>query len=708
MLAEFPDNRHEMFGRSAAVRHLLERTRHEGLTIITGRPRIGKTWLLLEAARQLSTNLGCLVGYHECRSQSPDLFLRAVSHLYSQWLSNSSYREQALALWKNEQEDLTTKIGLAVGRVFSGLATGPVSTIDSLVSDIFGGLASAQRKLKTGGPTLGSLDYDQAQSLVENVSRISEKPVVLILDAWEKSPAVRFEHEILSRFLNYIDEWPSCHIFLAINQLELTDDASRDLAVSLARDLAASSPDAGILELLPMDLDDESDRERLLAHVRVHVPGAAQVSDEDIESLISGYPGVLHHWRKAAARGEVETEVQLRQLAEDAYRYRYREFDRLLPALSSEERTLAVRISLLPRLVDRSWEELEEIVVGDLSNPQLALDELALKGVLEETTPAPEFGHDTRHVAARNWLLEDRRYKSVCRGIAETLIYSLACSVQKISESTRPNAEALRALSTGLDGLGIQEDLSALTAGSWFLFGETPPDPPSSFESTCLELASDSPEILPYLALVLFNRGNTKVEDGDFRGAIGDYDLLIGMPEAPADLKDQALFNRGLAKSDNGDHHGAIADYDRVQAMADASPDVRLKALLNRGVAKKSIGDREGANADFDLILDMPDAPAHQRSMALVNRCVSKSKVRIPKAAFVDLDLIIDMPDTPAEEKALALIHRGEAKRKFGDHEGFIADLDLAIGMPDAPPDRKAFANDLLRRFKASQADSDD
>ena len=64
--APFFDSSAQLLGREQHVRHLLHRTKNPGLTVVIGRPRMGKTWLLRETGRRLAANRNALVGYHAC------------------------------------------------------------------------------------------------------------------------------------------------------------------------------------------------------------------------------------------------------------------------------------------------------------------------------------------------------------------------------------------------------------------------------------------------------------------------------------------------------------------------------------------------------------------------------------------------------------------------------------------------------------------
>jgi len=159
--AKFSEYRGRVFGREQHVRFLMQRTKKPGLTVIVGRPKMGKTWFLRETCRRLAVQRDGLVGYEECLQTEPSLFLRASADLYSTWLSESRMIEQVGSLLIRHKEHLTTGIGQVVGRVFQGLVgvTAPrLAKIGELVRESFDALAKANMDLKTGGVALPPLD----------------------------------------------------------------------------------------------------------------------------------------------------------------------------------------------------------------------------------------------------------------------------------------------------------------------------------------------------------------------------------------------------------------------------------------------------------------------------------------------------------------------------------------------------------------------
>jgi hypothetical protein len=159
---ELIDRSDSLFGREPDLAHLLQRSEHRGLTAIEGRAQMGKSSLLMELARRLSADSAPsllapqprLIGFVESQGETSDLMLRAVVDLYSRWLSNSNYREQAKVVFAQQRHDFVGRAGEAAGTLFEKLfklAGGPLEVVGGLVKETFEGLAVANRELQSGG-----------------------------------------------------------------------------------------------------------------------------------------------------------------------------------------------------------------------------------------------------------------------------------------------------------------------------------------------------------------------------------------------------------------------------------------------------------------------------------------------------------------------------------------------------------------------------
>jgi len=177
-------------------------------------------------------------------------------------------------------------------------------------------------------------------------------------------------------------------------------------------------------------------------------------------------------------------------------------------------------------------------------------------------------------------------------------------------------------------------------------------------------------------------RGNSKIKNGDFQGAINDFNIAI------KEVKDKELFfNRGLAKKKSGDFQGAIADYSRAieldgkfisayseRALANfflknfkrTVQDLTTIILLNehdkdaysaRGVAKDMLGDFKGAISDFSKAIELSDTIPN----LYLHRAISKQKIGDFNGAIVDYQTVSRLnPDNEISNKFISELERIE------------------------------------------------
>jgi hypothetical protein len=338
---ELADRQDCLFGREDDLRRLLDRTRFKGLTAVVARPQMGKSWLLTELARRLvhQHEPPHLVGFAESAGQTPDLLLRAVVDLYSRWLADAGYRQQAKMVREQQSGNLLPAVAKAVAKMINeaGQIAKPITGV---VEDAINGLIATNQTLTTGGIQLPTLQYEQARDLVSLTHRISSRRIALILDQWELSPDPRFEAKTLHAFLHHLEEWPPCHVVMALRP----DEPARDEVEKLARSLPGTARTYALHE---MKLDrDEGDR--LTAYLRKTVPAAVHESDEDLLGLVDGYPGVLYQWTRDYQCAHMQTLSDLQEVADDAQEYRFSDLSEFLPGLDGDQRRLAIRLALLP------------------------------------------------------------------------------------------------------------------------------------------------------------------------------------------------------------------------------------------------------------------------------------------------------------------------------------------------------------------------
>lgn len=90
-------------------------------------------------------------------------------------------------------------------------------------------------------------------------------------------------------------------------------------------------------------------------------------------------------------------------------------------------------------------------------------------------------------------------------------------------------------------------------------------------------------------ATSLYKRGMKRAHEGNFDGAVADYDAILEMPKAPSELKAMALFNRALTYSSKRDYERAHEDLNAVLDMPQLPPDIREAARKKLERMKKRL-----------------------------------------------------------------------------------------------------------------------
>jgi hypothetical protein len=507
----FPDRSQALYGREPDLAYLLERSQRSGLTAVVGRAQMGKSWLLVELARRLSLDGGrgrsganplslagpprSLVGFIESQGLTADLLLRGAVDLYTSWLSDSSFREQARVVYAQQKKEIVGKTGEAFGEILeklSKLVPSPLESVSGLVKYTFDGLAAVNREMLSGGVQLARLSIEQGRDLLALVHRITDCQIVLVLDQWEQTAGTDVEVSVLHSFLRHLEEWPPCHIFLGVRPGERPYAAVKQLQKGF--------PGAAeIYELPPMHLD-EACGGALARHVRDVVPAAAKVSDAELLDMISGYPGTVSQWTSRYRSGRLESLADMQEAAANAQSYRYTEFDELLPKMSESERLLSMRLALMPACGDaEDWKALKAIALEGVRGRDL--DALKNAQILESVSP-PSYGHAKRLEAALRWFTD--QWPTDLGGVCELLIFSLGSLVRKASPEESPYLGSLVDLSALASKLSLSAGAQALCEAGRTLFKF----PDLDFEKVLgfVSEPGELPEsITPLLAMSLHN-----------------------------------------------------------------------------------------------------------------------------------------------------------------------------------------------------------
>jgi len=178
-----------------------------------------------------------------------------------------------------------------------------------------------------------------------------------------------------------------------------------------------------------------------------------------------------------------------------------------------------------------------------------------------------------------------------------------------------------------------------------------------------MALFSDTIGKNPDAGLAYNSRGNLRMEQGDFEGAMEDFNRAI-------ELKDSnAIHNRGILRNRLGDYQNALGDFN----LAERSPvSDKAKIFYNRGIAKLNLGDFKGAEEDFgDAIRINP-----RHANAWNNRGVVRyDKLLDIDGAILDFNEAIRLnPDDP-----YTYYNRGNALRISGKIPEALDDYERAV-----------------------------
>jgi hypothetical protein len=543
-----------MFGRAGDLETLCARALDRGITFVTGRPKMGKTWVLQELGRSLtydqkrrsSGQSKYLVGYHECL-EGEDNILRVVSDLYTRWLSEADYAQQARQLWQSSQGQRTGIVATEMGKLCEKLDTKQLVGLDlgGLVKETLNGLVTANERLTTGGLQTPKLSYEVARDLVAQLAGLARQRVVLILDGWDQSGTIEHERRLLDSVLKHAEDWPEVHIFVGVRHPEISEAKGDTPAYDAACRLKGSSATVAIHELKPLDSLATEEQTRLLTTVRALLPSGARVEDAELIGLLDGYPGVLARWRDCKSELLQANDVlhALTGYAADAQSYRYSEFDVLLPQLRGDALRLAIRLALVPRLDESTWKVLQPVLNAGL--PPDTWRQLVRAGVLDRATRSfPSYGHDTRYRAIRKKLSNHETLGADVLAEAEALLLSCGGQIRSADPSGFPVVGAALAVAEVVPA-GDLSGAAKLTVLAVLSLIDKLPE--SSDFSEAAAVALEYPILAPLLAMGLFNAMNAVTQEAQ----LGVRDALLGelrrLQEAyPADAVVRELLAKWL------------------------------------------------------------------------------------------------------------------------------------------------------------------
>ena len=191
------------------------------------------------------------------------------------------------------------------------------------------------------------------------------------------------------------------------------------------------------------------------------------------------------------------------------------------------------------------------------------------------------------------------------------------------------------------------------------------------------------------LALKFYNSGVIKYRQGDYIGAISDFDKALQID--PQDL--EAIENRGAAKHQLGDYKGAIDDSDKALQI---NPQLAT-SYSNRGVSKYELKDYQGAIADFNKALEIN--PLYPN--VFLSRGNVKKRLGDYQGAMSDYSKAIEIEPLYSD----AYENRGILKKDMRDYKGSISDYNKALEIN--PQSASVYSNRGISNYlESGDADS--
>jgi protein O-mannosyl-transferase len=215
----------------------------------------------------------------------------------------------------------------------------------------------------------------------------------------------------------------------------------------------------------------------------------------------------------------------------------------------------------------------------------------------------------------------------------------------------------------------------------------------------------------PNIPWVYSNRGVAKYRNGDFEGALQDFNYSLELDpyyplslyyrgvlnhaskkydEALADLDQtvslvpdfaNAYNDRGKLKRDLHDDQGAMDDF---SAAIEVDP-YFVEAYLNRGILKHDLGDYQGAVADYSTVLSFDP----ENTITYYDRGLAEMALGDYQSALSDFSIVIELDPSYAE----AFYMRSIAKLNLNDPSGSCEDLKTALSMGYQPPSQEPAQN---------------
>lgn len=500
-MRQIPPEHEHFFGRVPEVAALRDGASKKGLTILTGRPKTGKTWLTLAACEAMSRE-GWLVGYYEAGGGEECALLPAIEDLWRVACSRFRLSDKAWALAIRNSGKPTSVFIRAVEEVLgSAAAAFPPA---GLVREVLRAIRLAERSIAAAGEPwpLGSIPYEFARDIISLVDVLLAKRcagILIVLDAWEQSASPGREFGILRKFLGHFEDWPDSIHFLLVAREGQEPDAIGERIEELR---ATNSSACRVLQLPPLHLrDDANEADRLVRALRREVPAARLASAQWLVENTHENPAVLQAWFAAKPIAQ----EQLVALAKDAEAYKYREMSAALAKASKHDGEvfrMAAALGLLAEFTEQTqWLEFRAAVFPECSNR--VLERMMDQGILEQLAP-PSFGHRTRYEVAQAWVLGRQGSQRIVRDVCEDLVCRLSSKISPPDQWASTAAVHLAQLGPAAKALRLREDLTWLTdVARMMLDPDLLRQQPDEFFAQACVLADQGSPSGPMIAFVL-------------------------------------------------------------------------------------------------------------------------------------------------------------------------------------------------------------
>ncbi len=605
-----------IFGRDKDAAHLLDRVKKPGVTVLSARPQQGKTRLFEQLRDTLRSPAGkeraYVVGYYEGRKEVTDLLLRAIENLYVDWLSDSTFFEQAKIVARQHEGRWIELLGGA-GKQLAQLlkAQEPSGTLTKGVEGWFSGLVKANQDLTTGGLNLSRLSYEQARDVLKLVNGVTNKPAVLILDAAEQLQKPAEQLNNLQRYLTRVDDWPPVHFLFACR--EPAQGEAEDAAYQTAQELDADSVRVKIMLLGGMDLSDLAERDRLWQYLSEKVPAARQMKSDVIFELLEAYPGTLHRW----VDDTPATPGEMRQLALDAKDRLYRELKPTFEKLHEDNEGLfdvAARMALLPESKYCGPEDTYDAIALN-GQPADSFDRLVRCGLLLRDSHGVRcsFGLTSRYERAQAAFLEHQVWSARRSAIGEGLVSALAAQARVGHMSEFPFVTALALLSPVAGRVNLSDSVAAYCR--WVVLGlsiDSWGDDDRDLIDCVRPYINKNPSSAPLAAMMLFNTLNNAKEEGDTEHRdvlLDELRVLASSNREDAAVRQQlamGLFNTLNHAKEEGDTARRDALLEELRALSSSNPeDAAVRERLANGLVNTLVYAKEEGDTDHrDALLD--------------------------------------------------------------------------------------------------------